>query len=83
MVEIGDNSCTQELLKQVIERVEKLVEERKGINDHIKSILDQAEMEGLDKKTIREMVKLRAIDTAEREEREALRALYMSSIGLA
>lgn len=79
---LGDNSTSSGLLREVIERVEKLIVERDEINSQIKATLDTAEGEGLDKKTIREMIRLRKMDKTERDEREQLRELYLSALGL-
>lgn len=81
-VQIGDNSTSGDLLKDTIERVEKLIDERKAINETIKAVLDGAEGNGLDKRTMREMIRLRALDASDRKEREALRDLYACTLGL-
>lgn len=79
---IGDNSAPAEQLKDIVERIEKLVEERSCVNETIKAVLDGAEGAGFDKKTIREMLKIRKLDKEEREEKEMLRDLYLSHLGL-
>lgn len=83
MAGIGDNSMSKDLLQTVCEECEKLIEERKAVSDQIKAVLDKAEADGLDKKTIREMIRLRALDKEERDERERIRDLYLCSLGLA
>ena len=65
-----------------IKKVEALIEDRSNINADIKECLDSAEGQGLNKRTIREMIRLRALDSTEREEREELRDLYLHAIGL-
>ena len=82
MPSLGHNSVTSEILQHVIEEAEKLIEDRSAINENIKALLDNAEGQGLDKKTIREMIRLRALDKQEREEREELRAIYLVALGL-
>ena len=79
---VGHNSVARELLLETVVAVEKHIEERSAINEQIKTLLDGAEGQGLDKKTIRDMIRLRALDKAEREEREELRALYLVALGL-
>jgi uncharacterized protein (UPF0335 family) len=83
MAEIGDNSTPKKLLEETLERIEKLVEERKAITETIKGVFDGAEGQGLDKRAMREMLKLRALETSDRQEREALRDLYACTLGLA
>jgi len=73
---------SKELLEDTLERVETLISERKGINDTIKYILTAAEGQGLDKRTIREMLRLRGIDKEVRDEQEALRELYLTTLGI-
>jgi uncharacterized protein (UPF0335 family) len=80
--QLGDNSTTKELLEETIERVEKLIDERKAITETIESVLEGAEGDGLDKRTLREMIRLRALDASDRKEREALRDLYACTLGL-
>lgn len=79
---IGHNSTSSELIIEICEKCEKLIEERATINETIKAVLDGAEASGLDKKTLREMIRLRAMDKQDRDEREELRELYKASIGI-
>ena len=82
MPSLGHNSVAGDMLLHVIEEVEKLIEDRSAINENIKAILDSAEGQGLDKKTIREMIRMRALDKEEREQREELRSIYLVALGL-
>lgn len=82
MPSLGHNSLDGDKLLNIVEAVEKLIEERKAGADQIKAVLDAAEGDGLDKKTIREMIRVRALDKAEREEREELRSIYLVALGL-
>jgi len=79
---IGHNSINKELLQSVVERIENLEEEKKGIADDIKDVYAEAHGNGLDKKTIREMVKLRAKEKEKLAEEEHIRDLYMQALGL-
>ncbi len=78
----GHNSIAKEELLKVVTAVEALIEERTNINQDIKAAMEVAEQQGLDKRTIREMLKLRALDPAVREERETLRDLYAVALGM-
>jgi uncharacterized protein (UPF0335 family) len=79
----GHNSqIASDRLISLIERIENLTEEKKGIANDIKDIFAEAKSAGFDVKTMREIIKLRAMDEAEREEREHLRDLYLKALGI-
>ena len=69
-------------LNSIIERVERLEEEKKEVADQIKEIYAEAKANGFDAKTIRKVVSLRKKPTEEREEEEALLDLYLSALGM-
>ncbi|NRA30393.1 MAG: DUF2312 domain-containing protein [Parvularculaceae bacterium] len=70
-----------ERLRLFIERVERLEEEKKEVMDQIKEVFAEAKGEGYDTKVMRQIVRLRKMDTADRQEQEALLDLYLSAIG--
>lgn len=70
-------------LKSIIERVERLEEEKKALADDIKDIFSEAKANGFDVKTIKAVIKIRKLDKAEREESEALLDMYLHAIGMA
>ena len=69
-------------LKAIIERVERLEEEKKEVADQIKEVYAEAKANGFDTKTIRTVVALRKKPTEERQEQEALLDLYLSALGM-
>ena len=69
-------------LRQVIERIERLEEEKKGLQGDIKDVYTQAKSQGFDTKIIRALVRLRKMEDHEREETEQLLDLYMAAIGM-
>lgn len=71
-----------ERLKLLIERIERLEEEKKGIADDIKDVYAEAKSNGFDTTALREIVKLRAMDQEKRKEREAILETYMLALGL-
>ncbi len=71
-----------ERLLKIIERIERLDEEKKGISDDIKDIFVEAKGTGFDTKTIRKMIKLRKQDKEKRREEQELADLYAAAIGL-
>jgi uncharacterized protein (UPF0335 family) len=69
-------------LKSVIERIERLEEEKKETAEQIKEVYAEAKSNGFDAKTIRKVVSLRKKPTEERQEEEALLDLYLSALGM-
>lgn len=70
-------------LKQIVARIERLEEEKKGLADDIKEVYAEAKGAGFDTKVLRQVIRLRKLDRAEFQEQEALRDLYMQAIGMA
>ena len=75
------NSTAQTRLKTIIERVERLEEEKAGIANDIKEVFAEAKGEGFDVKILRKVVRIRKQDRAKRQEEEAILDLYLSAIG--
>lgn len=69
-------------LRLLIERIERLEEEKKGIADDIKDVYGEAKSTGFDVKTIRAIVRLRKMDKHHREEAEAILETYKSALGM-
>ena len=67
-------------LRTIIERVERLVEDRKGVQEDIKEVLAEAKGNGFDTKIIRRVIALRGKDKVKRDEEDALIELYMSAV---
>ena len=74
-------SAAQGRLKSIIERVERLEEDKAAVATDIKEVLSEAKGEGYDTKIIRQVVGLRRIDKAKRQEAEAILDLYLSALG--
>ena len=68
-------------LKSLIERVERLEEDKAGVMADLKEVYAEAKGEGFDVKILRKVVRLRAQDRVRREEEEALIDLYIQAIG--
>jgi len=85
---IGHNSGAEEPsiaareLIAFVERVERLAEERKGIGDDISDVYKEMKGRGFDVKAVKEVIRLRRIDHAERTEFEAIVDLYKTHIGM-
>ncbi len=69
-------------LRAIVERVERLHEERSTIADDIKEVYGEAKGNGFDVPTIKTIVKLRSMDQAEREEAESILDLYKAALGM-
>lgn len=70
-------------LRSLLERIERLMEEKKTIADDIKEVYAEAKGTGFDTKTMRVLVRLRAMDEAERQEAEGILDLYKHALGMA
>ena len=79
--QIGDNIGADQL-RSLIERIERLEEEKKAIADDIKDVYGEAKANGFDVKTMRQVVRKRKQDANERQEQEAMLDLYMSALGM-
>jgi len=77
----GHNSA-DDRLRLLIERVERLEEEKKGIADDIKDVYAEAKATGYDAKIMRKIVALRKMDADKRREQEAVLDLYKSALGI-
>ena len=70
-------------LRSIIERIEKLEEEKKTLSDDIKDVYAEAKGTGFDTKAIRTIIKQRKQDQAERQEEESILDLYKAALGMA
>jgi len=71
-----------ERLRLLIERIETLEAEKKGIMDDIKDVYSEAKSAGFDPKAMKQVVRLRKKEKAEREAEEAMIDLYKEALGL-
>ncbi len=69
-------------LRSIIERVERLEEERKALGDDIKDIFAEAKSAGFDVGVIRQLIRQRKKEPAEVEEQETLLDLYRRALGM-
>jgi uncharacterized protein (UPF0335 family) len=75
------NASAQGKLKSLIERIERLEEDRKAVSSDLREVYAEAKGEGFDSKILRKVVRLRSLDSAKRAEEEALIDLYLAAIG--
>ena len=69
-------------LKAIIERIEKLEEEKKAISDDIKDVYGEAKGNGFDVKALRTIIRMRKQDADERQEQETILETYMQALGM-
>ena len=75
------NTTAQGKLKSLIERIERLEEDKAAVSADLKEVYAESKGEGFDTKIIRKVIRLRKQDGAKRQEEEALIELYISAIG--
>ena len=82
MATVSPDSVAQDQIKAFIERIERLEEEKSAIAGDIKEVYAEAKGNGFDTKVLRQIVRIRKQDHAERMEQEALLELYMAALGM-
>ncbi|WP_353217472.1 DUF2312 domain-containing protein [Sandarakinorhabdus sp.] len=81
-VNASEENVSASQLRLFLERIETLEEEKKGMADDIKDVYAEAKATGFDIKTMKALVRLRKMETAARQEAEALLETYKAAIGL-
>ena len=71
-----------ERLKSFIERIERLEEEKAALTEDIREVYSEAKGSGFDVKIMRQIIRLRKMDTSDRQEQEAILDTYMSVLGM-
>jgi uncharacterized protein (UPF0335 family) len=79
---MSTENVSAQQLKLLIERVETLEEEKRGISDDIKDVYAEAKAVGFDVKTMKQLVKLRRMEVAASQEAEALLETYRAALGI-
>jgi uncharacterized protein (UPF0335 family) len=69
-------------LKALIERIEKLEEEKRELSEDIKDVYGEAKGNGYDVKVLRKIISIRKLDKDERMEQDAIMELYLSALGM-
>jgi len=69
-------------LRSIVERIERLEEEKAAIADDIKDVYGEAKGNGYDTKVLRTVIRLRKQDASEREEQDAMLDLYKQALGM-
>jgi uncharacterized protein (UPF0335 family) len=80
---LAEGSIAADELRLLIERIERLEEEKKAIADDVKDVYGEAKARGYDAKIMRQIVRLRKMETHDRQEMEAILDTYKAALGLA
>ncbi len=79
---MAKSGFAKEHLRSFIERIERLEEEKKALADDIKEVYSEAKGTGFDAKIMRQVIRLRKMESADRQEQEAVLDLYLSALGM-
>ena len=79
---MGGGAVAADELRLLIERAERLEEEKKGISDDIKDVMAEAKGRGYDPKAIRKILSIRKKKKEEYQEEEAILEVYMQALGM-
>ncbi len=80
---MGGGHVAADELRLLIERAERLEEEKKGIQDDIKDVFSEGKSRGYDPKTMRKIMAIRKKKREEYQEEEAILEVYMQALGMA
>ena len=80
--EEASHRFAKDQLKAIIERIERLEEEKKATSDDIRDVYAEAKGTGFDVKALRTIVRMRKQDTDERREEQAVLEMYMNALGM-
>jgi uncharacterized protein (UPF0335 family) len=79
---MGGGAVAADELRLLIERAERLEEEKKGIADDIKDVFAEAKSRGYDAKAIRQIMKIRKQKREEYQEEQSILEVYMQALGM-
>jgi uncharacterized protein (UPF0335 family) len=79
---MSEGNIAADQLRLLIERVERLEEEKKGIGDDIKDVYLEAKATGYDVKIMRQIIRLRKMAPHDRQEMEAILQTYLAALGM-
>ncbi len=79
---MNSESISKDRLKQFVERVEKLEEDKAGIAEDIKEVYAEAKSQGFDVKIMKQVIKLRKKDREQLEEEQNLLDLYKDALDI-
>jgi uncharacterized protein (UPF0335 family) len=80
--EIKSGGVAVDRLRSLVERIERLEEERKALSSDIKDIYAEAKSAGFDVKVLRQLIRIRKQEAAEVEEQETMLDIYRRALGM-
>jgi len=80
MPDVGGIAAEQ--LRSLVERIERLEDEKKALSDDIRDVYAQAKGGGFDLRVLRQIIRLRKLNSAERQEQETLLDVYKRALGM-
>jgi len=80
MADVG--GIVSERLRTIIERIERLEEEKSALAEDIREIFSEAKSAGFDIKILRQVIRLRKLDNSDRQEQEAMLDLYKRALDM-
>lgn len=78
---MSKTNFAKDQLKSIVERIERLEDEKKALADDIKDVYAEAKGHGFDVKILRKVVRIRKMDAAQRSTEEEMLDLYLSAVG--
>ena len=79
---MAKSGFAKDRLKSFVDRIERLEEERAALTADIREVYSEAKGTGFDTKIMRQVVRMRKLDKADRQEQEAILDLYLSALGM-
>jgi uncharacterized protein (UPF0335 family) len=79
---MAKSGFAKDQLRSLVERVERLEEEKAALTADIREVYSEAKGHGFDTKIMRQVVRLRKLDRADRQEQEAILDLYLGALGM-
>lgn len=79
---MSEGNIAADQLRLLIERIERLEEEKKGISDDVKDVFLEAKATGYDPKIMRQILRLRKMQPHDRQEQEAILQTYLAALGM-
>lgn len=79
---MAKSGFAKEHLRSFVERIERLEEEKRALADDIREVYSEAKGTGFDTKVMRQVVRLRKMESADSQEQEAMLDLYLNALGM-
>lgn len=79
---MSEGNIAADQLRLLIERIERLEEEKKGVGDDIKDVYLEAKATGYDPKIMRQIIRLRKMQPHDRQEMEHILQTYLAALGM-